>query len=881
VLSKEGILAVVHFQSAIQFIKSGNREQGKAILVEIIKKNPENENAWIWLSACVDSDAQKRECLERVLRINPNHQLAKSAIAKLSPVELPGLDLLDSEKSSLPISTKADVVFAESVPEQYQDDAERQQEPAIQTETVQREEGGEEQQREQTEEEKQPIQDELRKRQESLPLPENLVVMDSNEMKVILAPGIEMVLKHIPAGEFRYGGTRWKVHLDDYWIGKYPITNAQYRAFLQATGYEYSKQLPDGKESHPVACVNRYDASAFCNWVTKIIGQPVVRLPTEAEWEKAARGIDGRTYPWGEQEPDINLCNFLNNYKGTTPVGQFSPQGDSPYGCADMAGNVWEWVSDLWDVNYLKRNPGTNPKGPARGDDGIMRGGNWAYNASHTRSSYRSGFPPFYPISQISLISTGPYFGFRCAATRSNELKLTLAPGVDMFLLRIPAGEFLYSKNNWKIHLDEFWIGKYPVTNAQFRAFVDKSKYYYPEKLPKGEDNNPVVNINWDDAAAFCTWAAKISGVPIRLPTEAEREKAARGTDGRTYPWGEQEPNNQLGNFSGNKWDLSPVGQFSPQGDSPYGCADMTGIVWEWTADWAMDGAEGWLEGGNYLNQNPGPNPKGPSSGDNHIMHGGRHTNKISENTSFSRARGCDSIREVEFSFRCALDSANLRIIFSDDETMHKFQNSLVSSFSAPNKANEVHLASELFTKKLVLDSGWMVTDRAAKILAELPKKAIATEGEVTTLDLNKIQGQIVLLPTNAVTHEASGIDNLNINTVGILGAGKDATLNITTDEGKKNCKALATINAAETGKFLYAIAWKVAVYKPAVETKKEQPPVIPTIPVSIPNKKIIPQQDNFEDDIEEYDPCDDAFGHWIELGGGERIWKPWHSSAD
>ena len=135
-------------------------------------------------------------------------------------------------------------------------------------------------------------------------------------------------------------------------------------------------------------------------------------------------------------------------------------------------------------------------------------------------------------------------------APKGNELKLALAPGVEMILVQIRAGEFLYGEQNWQVHLDEYRIGKDPVTNAQFSAFLKATHYPYPEKLPAGKDDFPVVNVSWTDAAAFCTWAAKVSGQPVRLPTEAEWEKAARGTDGRTYPWGEQEPNGQLCNFN-------------------------------------------------------------------------------------------------------------------------------------------------------------------------------------------------------------------------------------------------------------------------------------------------------------------------------------------
>ena len=158
-------------------------------------------------------------------------------------------------------------------------------------------------------------------------------------------PSIEWV--KIPAGPFLYGESKkTRIIEKPYLIGKYPVTNAQYKRFLDANPkYRVPKHwgkktrtYPEGKDDHPVVYVSWDDAQAFCKWAH-------CRLPTKEEWEKAARGTDGRKYPWGDQAPDETLCNFNNNVGDTTPVGQYSPQGDSPYGCVDMAGNVWEWVA--------------------------------------------------------------------------------------------------------------------------------------------------------------------------------------------------------------------------------------------------------------------------------------------------------------------------------------------------------------------------------------------------------------------------------------------------------------------------------------------------------------------------------------------------------
>jgi formylglycine-generating enzyme required for sulfatase activity len=221
------------------------------------------------------------------------------------------------------------------------------------------------------------------------------------EAEELKRTGLEWIT--IPAGEFLYGHKKEKRTLPAFRLAKYPVTNAQYQLFINANPkyavpfrdegwakpYNWDKttrQHPKDKAQHPVVLVTWHDAQAYCKWAK-------CRLPTEEEWEKAARGADGRIYPWGNQEPTNKLCNFNNNEKGTTPVGKYSPQGDSPYGCVDMSGNVWEWTASKYDKEH---------------DWYTLRGGSWYNGSNYVRASNRGGNVP----TVINFI-----IGFRCASS--------------------------------------------------------------------------------------------------------------------------------------------------------------------------------------------------------------------------------------------------------------------------------------------------------------------------------------------------------------------------------------------------------------------------------------------------------------------------------
>jgi formylglycine-generating enzyme required for sulfatase activity len=203
-----------------------------------------------------------------------------------------------------------------------------------------------------------------------------------------------------------------EVYLYAFYIDQFEVTTARYAKFLEATGKDQPGRVPmlweqvnlanDG--DRPVIGVNWTAADAYCHWAGK-------RLPTEAEWEKAARGTDHRTYPWGNQEPAFELANynkpvFHNIYsEGLRPVDSYEA-GKSPYGIYNMAGNVSEWVADWYDEGYYAKGPKSNPQGPGRGLQKVFRGGSFADSGLGMQSvSRESSFPS----------EKGRFVGVRCA----------------------------------------------------------------------------------------------------------------------------------------------------------------------------------------------------------------------------------------------------------------------------------------------------------------------------------------------------------------------------------------------------------------------------------------------------------------------------------
>jgi formylglycine-generating enzyme required for sulfatase activity len=349
----------------------------------------------------------------------------------------------------------------------------------------------------------------------------------------------------VPAGPFAMGRDaadafppeederpRRVVALDAFRLSRLPVTNRRFHG--------------EGDE-RPVTYVSRAEAEAFCE-------REGVRLPTEEEWEAAARGSDDRLWPWGDDLPDPSRATFAAGIGGPSEVGVHRA-GASACGALDMAGNVWEWTS---------------------GDS--VRGGSYLSGPNELRCSYR--FP-------VDPAARDPYVGFRVVAVRpSADFDWVDVPGRDYPIGRDPESE------HDVVDVESFELGRTPVTNGQYAGFVADGGAGRPPHWP-APDDHPVTFVDWHDATAFCVWAGG------RLPSETEWEKAARGTDARRFPWGDEEDASRAAVGSGLKrGTTSPVGAH-PRGASPYGLQDMAGNVWEWTSTETGDG-ERVLRGGSY-----------------------------------------------------------------------------------------------------------------------------------------------------------------------------------------------------------------------------------------------------------------------------------------
>ena len=200
------------------------------------------------------------------------------------------------------------------------------------------------------------------------------------------------IMVYVPEGGFEMGDGQYsdcpkhKVQLSAYWIGVYCVTNAQYLKFVEATGHrppDDSRHKEKQYAAHPVTYVSWDDAVAYAKWAG-------CQLPTEAQWEKAARGPSGLIYPWGKDWDQAKCRNDKNKGSETTAPVHAYPEGASGYGTYNQSGNVWEWCADWYGEGYYKQSPQRDPAGPATGSGRVHRGGSWWYDdPARFRGAYR------------------------------------------------------------------------------------------------------------------------------------------------------------------------------------------------------------------------------------------------------------------------------------------------------------------------------------------------------------------------------------------------------------------------------------------------------------------------------------------------------------
>jgi formylglycine-generating enzyme required for sulfatase activity len=349
-------------------------------------------------------------------------------------------------------------------------------------------------------------------------------------------------------------------------MSKYEVTYAEFDVYAEETGAAKPIDYYGwGRGNLPVMGVNWYEAVAYANWLSQKTGK-VYRLPSEEEWEFAARAGTTTNYFWGD---DIGVNNAACWNCGTSwdekaaPVGSFKPNN---FGLFDMHGNAWEWTQGCSDAACNFR---------------VLRGGSWN-NFPHSLRSITREFQA--PISR--LVSGG----FRLVRDDSAQDNLY---GVNF--VNVSAGTFTMGLTKQKYYkspahtvlVPAFSMSKYAITFDQYDEFANATSRGLPSDNGWGRGNRPVINVSWYDAVAYTEWLSSKTGKKIRLPSDAEWEYAARAGTTTEYYWGDLVGvNNANCNGCGGVWNgstgTSPVGTFAA---NPWGLFDMSGNVWQWTQD--------------------------------------------------------------------------------------------------------------------------------------------------------------------------------------------------------------------------------------------------------------------------------------------------------
>ena len=463
----------------------------------------------------------------------------------------------------------------------------------------------------------------------------------------------------VKAGTFQMGNTlgisEEPVHsvtlTNDYYIGETEVTQELWEAVMgsnpsQAKGAQ-----------NPVESISWNDCKTFINKLNTLTGKRF-RLPTEAEWEYAARGGNkSRNYTYsGSNYPDEVAWFFETSRLKLHPVKTKAP---NELGIYDMSGNVWEWCEDWYGRSYYKNSPTTNPTGPASGASRVIRGGSWDGDASGCRTTKRLDFAPTY---------SSYTFGFRLAlnaspkgntVTAKNERTFTEASvktftvknngrTVSFKMIGIAAGTFKMGSTSGDsderpVHsvtlTNDYYIGETEVTQELWEAVMGSN----PSRF-KGAQN-PVEQVNWEDCKTFINKLNSLTGQSFRLPTEAEWEYAARGgSKSLNYTYSGSNNIDDVAWYHVNSRSKAhPVKTKEP---NELGIYDMSGNVWTWCEDWYDS---------SYYKNSPSTNPTGPASGYYRVIRGGGWSFSAEGSRSADRVSCTPSKRGFNIGLRLAL----------------------------------------------------------------------------------------------------------------------------------------------------------------------------------------------------------------------------------
>ncbi len=516
---------------------------------------------------------------------------------------------------------------------------------------------------------------------------------DANQWVPVISSIGDMPMVQVPAGCFLMGSDsvaadQQPVHeqclYTTYWIGQTEVTRANYENCVADHACESLPATVSSAADQPASPVTWAQAEAYCAWQG-------MRLPTEAEWEYAARGPAGLLYPWGNEFEADNLVFGGNSNNRPVAVGSLT-QGASWVGALDMSGNVGEWTSTVYEpypYNFVY-NMSSDPNAPR-----VVRGGDYHLNLSTRLSStFRGSYVSYYDLDfvgfrctyvptersgatfqgdectvrvnlaqdllvqeDVALSQANVSYVFLLVDAATNLLtpcmrNATWSPQVEVVngieMVQVPPGcfqmgradgEFIEQPVHEVCFSDDFWLDKTEVTRAMYAACVASGACTETHQTQHSLRNTqPINGVTWFQADAYCAWR------DARLPTEAEWEYAARGPDGWLYPWGDTFMDDRV-SWGGTR-EFADVGSF-PAGASWVGALDMSGNALEWVSSLALDYP--------YVTsaaEQPGV------TGERRVMRGGSFIIKDANRlTATSRLRSSPDYDFYTNGFRCARDN--------------------------------------------------------------------------------------------------------------------------------------------------------------------------------------------------------------------------------